>query len=291
MWANLRFLPLKVKNTSQKPLNKIVTLTTDYGEQDGFVGAVKGVLLSFCPEAQLVDITHQISAFSIEEAAFVFQSGAPFFPKGTIHLVVVDPGVGGERRPIAVRTTRGIYVGPDNGVFSGVYASERNTDVFHLNHRQFFLKKVSATFHGRDLFAPVVGHLLQGVPLEKMGTLIRDYVRFPISRIKRRGRGLEGRIIHIDHFGNAITNITEENLRQLGSSRRISIRVRKLKIHGVSKTFGSVKKGEPVALIGGSGLLEIAIREGNAAQEIGARLGNPVNVETTAVQKRPRSTV
>lgn len=270
-----------MKNTSQKPLNKIVTLTTDYGERDGFVGAVKGVLLSFCSEARLLDITHQISAFNIEEAAFVFHSGAQFFPKGTIHLVVVDPGVGGERRPIAVRTTRGIYVGPDNGVFSGVYASGRNVEVFHFNKRRFFLKKVSSTFHGRDLFAPVVGHLLQGVPLEKMGTPIQNYVRFPVSKVKRRGRGLEGGIIHIDHFGNAITNITEEDLQRLGSPRRISVHVGELKLHGVSKTFSSVKKGEPVVLIGGSGLLEIAIREGNAAQEIGVRLGDPVNVQTT----------
>ncbi len=240
------------------------------------MGAVKGVLLSFCSEVQLIDIAHQISRFDIREAAFVFYSAAQFFPKGTVHLVVVDPGVGGERRPIAVRTTKGIYVGPDNGVFSWVYAVEKSVETFHLDQQKFFLKKRSSTFHGRDLFAPVVGHLLQDIPLEKIGTSFQDPVYFSIPRGRRDGRTCRGEIIHIDHFGNAITNVTPKDLGVLGLFRRIIIHVGKLKINKISETFSSVKKGEPVAFIGGSGLLEIALRESSAADRFQLVVGQEV---------------
>lgn len=255
---------------------KIVTLTTDYGDRDGYVGAVKGVLLRFAPDAQLVDVTHQIPPHDIEEGAYVFYSAARFFPEGTYHLVVVDPGVGGDRRPIGVRSRRGVYVGPDNGLLSWVYAWESPIEVYHLTQERFFLEPVCSTFHGRDIFAPVVGHLLQGLPIRRLGPRIQDYVLFEIPKVERFRGGRVGEIVHVDRFGNCVTNLTEEDVDSLGPRRRIVFRVGKTEIRGIKKTFASVAKGEPVVVIGGAGTIEIALREGSAAERFSLQVGDPI---------------
>jgi S-adenosyl-L-methionine hydrolase (adenosine-forming) len=260
-------------------MNRIITLTTDFGWRDGFVGTMKGVILNLNPNAMLVDITHDIAPQNIEQGAFLFANSARYFPANTIHVVVVDPGVGSARRAIAIQAGETFFVAPDNGVLTFALGDWSSIiRVVHLNRPEFFLTPVSQTFHGRDVFAPVAAHLSLGVPLEALGDPISDWVRLsPAGMARRAGDEIVGRVIHVDHFGNVITNIGEDLL--VGIDRtQVRVTIRGSRLRGISATYAAVARGELLALISSSGTLEIAVREGNAAQALKSVVGDEVFV-------------
>ncbi len=255
----------------------VITLTTDFDQMDGYVGAMKGVILSICPRAELVDITHQIRPQAVQQAAYVLSTVVTYYPPGTVHLVVVDPGVGSERRPVAVQTERATYVGPDNGVLSLALDLAPARQAVHLTEPRYRLSPVSATFHGRDVFAPAAAHLACGVAVEEMGKTfpVSDLASLPVPKPEPQpDGGWQGAILHIDHFGNLITNFRpcphHYGLR-VGAGGRW--------LEQISATFSDVAPGELVAYAGSSGYLEIAVREGSAADQLALDVGDPVRIE------------
>ena len=251
----------------------IITLTTDFGMADGYVGTMKGVILSIAPEATLVDLSHQVPAQNVQTAAFLIYQAVPFFPSETIHLVVVDPGVGSQRRALAVHTAQGIFVAPDNGVLSYVLASADVREAVSLTKPAYQLPQVSATFHGRDIFAPAAAHLANGVSLERLGPRAINLLRLPLSQPERRPNGdLVAHVMHVDQFGNLILDVTADDVDaecvfELGGRS----------IEGVSGTFADVAHGELVAYVGSSrDHVEIAVRNSDAAQELEIGIGDRV---------------
>jgi len=249
---------------------QVITLTTDFGTRDWFVGTMKGVIFSIAPRANVVDLTHEIPAGDVRAGAFALMASCRFFPKGTVHVVVVDPGVGGARRAIAVQTEKYFFVGPDNGVLSFALAREKIKAIHQLPNEKFFLKDVSHTFHGRDVFAPVAAHLSRGVPIPKLGSVLKDFARldWPQPRITRGG--IQGEVVYIDRFGNAITNIPNELVK--GSKWEVSTKRRR--VCSVESCYQSVKVGRPVAAPGSSGFLEIAVNGGSAEKSLGLKIGD-----------------
>lgn len=255
----------------------IITMTTDFGQADSYVGTMKGVVLSLCPAARVVDISHQIRPQAVQQAAYVLSTAVPYFPPGTVHLAVVDPGVGSQRRPIVVQTERALYVAPDNGVLSLVFSQEPARLAIHLTDPRYRLDPVSATFHGRDVFAPAAAHLACGIAASAMGEPLPldELVSLPgIDPRQQANGGWLGEILHIDHFGNLVTSF-----RGHDPQTRITILVGGKRIHKLSRTFADVAAGELVAYTGSSGYLEIAVREGNAARQLDLDIGAPVRVE------------
>jgi S-adenosylmethionine hydrolase len=255
----------------------IITLTTDFGQTDSYVGTMKGVILSICPDVTLVDISHEIRPQSVQQAAYVLSTAAPYFPAGTVHLVVVDPGVGTERRPMVVQTGRALYVVPDNGVLDLVLSQDPARQAIHLTEPRFRLAQVSATFHGRDIFAPAAAHLACGTDPNQMGQPLPPAELVSLSMLRPQplpGGQWEGAILHVDHFGNLITN-----MKPTKAESSISFMVRGRRIEALSNTFGDVEAGELVAYVGSSGHLEIAVRDGNAAQALGMDIGDTVRIE------------
>ncbi len=254
----------------------IITLTTDFGLQDWFVGTMKGVMLRIQPRTQFVDITHQVPAGDVEAGALALAASFGFFPQGTVHLVVVDPGVGTERAALAVRTAKYTFVGPDNGVLSLALAKDGPHQIRRLENSEFFLPEVSQTFHGRDVFAPAAAHLSGGVPLGKLGPEAHDYVRLIWPEpTKARGR-IEGRVVYIDRFGNALTNIPRG---MLGGPTETGLTVRlpgRKTGFAVCRSYQAVPKGKPLGIFGSVGLLEVAINGGNAAKVLGLAKGSKV---------------
>ena len=247
----------------------VITFTTDFGLADPYVGVMKGVVLSINPAAQMIDISHFVKAGAITQAAFLIREAYPFFPQGTVHVVVVDPGVGGRRRPILIETQDHIFVGPDNGVFSTIVSDHKQAVAFHITESRYFLPDVSNTFHGRDIFAPVAAHISRGVEPLEMGPVISDPVTFEIPVAEERGTVLYGRIMHIDGFGNLISNVKEAELGAFLGAERPFIIVGKLMIEGLRKSYSEVGAGEVLALIGSSGCLEIAVNQGRACDIAG----------------------
>lgn len=256
--------------------NNIVTLTTDFGNKDGYVGAVKGVLLKVNPQIRVIDITQDISPFNILEGAMVLNSFYQFFPRGTIHLVVVDPGVGGKRKGVLIQTDNYFFVGPDNGVFSFVFEKEKIRQMVDLTNSRYFLHKPSSTFHARDIFAPVSAFLSLGVEIKEFGSLSRECYKFKLPQPKFRENGLSGEIIHIDRFGNLISNISSELLPE---GKRIQVKIGQRRIKSLSRFYSEERKGELVALIGSSNFLEIAVNQGNAQRLLKAKIGDKITVE------------
>lgn len=267
----------------------IVTLLTDFGETDYFVGAMKGALLSVNPEAKIVDITHDVPAHDIEAGAFTLFAACETFPKGTTHVAVVDPGVGSERRAIVVETKDHLFVGPDNGIFGYIYERAGEYRVFHLTNEEFFRRDVSSTFHGRDVFAPVAGALSLGVSPEKLGPRISDEERLERAKPIRLADGsLEAAIIHIDRFGNCITNISRADLQGSLDEENARIAVNGREVKSFRRFFaegGSGEAGEdacerktPFAIWGSAGLLEIALNLDSAARSLEARRGQTIRV-------------
>ena len=259
----------------------LITMTTDFGLSDGYVGAMKGVILSIAPETTIVDITHDIQPHAIVQAAFVVAAVAPYFPSGTIHLVVVDPGVGSERRAIAVQTKKATFVAPDNGVLTFILRplTEETgppAKIIQLTRRKYWLSKVSSTFHGRDIFAPVAAHLAAGVSFSKLGKPIDDPVLLDLPQPRQISDGsLQGHVIYVDRFGNLVTDIPAA---WLGGSREWQVEVAGRTVRQLSPTYADVARGQLLALIGSAGLLELAVREGSAALMLGIGIGAPVIV-------------
>jgi len=258
----------------------IITLTTDFGQRDPYVAMMKGVILSINRDARIVDITHQIAAGSIGEGASILKDSHRYFPSGTVHVAVVDPGVGGPRRSIALVTENHFFVGPDNGLLYPVIEANEYCDVINLTDSRYWMRDISSTFHGRDVFAPVAAHLLQGVDPFLMGEKIDDPMPLPVPLPRNENNALVGEIVRIDHFGNLITNITREHLGPFLESNDLTIRIGGLVLHNVSTTYSDVPEGQPLALIGSSNALEIAVNGGNAAHDLGeeSRVGTTVIV-------------
>ncbi len=254
----------------------IITLLTDFGDQDGYVAAMKGVILSIAPAATLVDITHAIAPQAVQQAAYVLAQAAPFFPPGAIHVAVVDPGVGSARRPLAIQTPTAAFVGPDNGLFSLVTESAPSLTCVHLDQPQFWRENPSRTFHGRDIFAPVAARLAQQTPLSQLGAPISDPVRLSLPAPQRLPDGtVTGAIIHVDHFGNLISNIPAAWL----TAARWRVCIGPTTIAGVQPHFAAAPPGALLAYCGSAGTLEIAVRNGSAGQALGAGVGQSVVLE------------
>ena len=260
----------------------IITLTTDFGTADWFVGSMKGVILGINSQAVVVDITHEVPCGNIHAAAFALLASYRCFPKDTIHVAVVDPGVGTSRAAIAVRTNDYIFIGPDNGILSLASAQEPVLEIRRLDHSQYFHKPVSHTFHGRDVFGPVAAHLTLGVPLKDMGVELGKYVQLPWPQASVRDGVVQGEVVYIDRFGNAITNIAAADLAKL-ARHAPSVFLRSEEVCAVKNYYQEVANGELLAVIGSSGFLEIAINGGHAACALGLRLGEPVEIHGAPV--------
>ena len=228
-------------------MSKIITLLTDFGTKDHYVASMKGVIFDICSSVTIVDISHEIPKYSIRTAAFILKCAYKYFPKNTIHIVIVDPGVGTGRRPIVVETTRYLFVGPDNGVLMMAALEDRIKNVYVIENPTFMRKKISYTFHGRDIFAPTAAYLACGYSVKNVGKRIEDYVIPSFSRAKIEQNSLKGEVVHIDDFGNIITNISADALKSLGISigERILVKIKEkeMKLRLV-RSFGYAKRGK-----------------------------------------------
>jgi len=256
----------------------IITLLTDFGTRDWFVGTIKGVIGRIDPRAVVVDVTHEIEPGDIRGGAFALAASYSFFPRGTIHVVVVDPGVGSSRKAIVARTENFSFVGPDNGVLSWALAREKIKSVHVLENPQFFLQPLSHTFHGRDLFAPVAAHLSRGTPVRRFGRRLAQYVRLPWPEPCRTRSGWKGEVVYIDRFGNALTNLEAGRVKVPGGEGQWIVEARGLRCPLVS-FYQSVRMGRPAAVLGSSGFLEIAVNGGSAAKNFKLRPGTPVHLK------------
>jgi S-adenosyl-L-methionine hydrolase (adenosine-forming) len=264
---------------------QLITLITDFGTQDWFVGTTKGVILGINPRAAIVDITHEIPPGSIRAGAFALMASCRYFPKDTVHVVVVDPGVGSARKAIAVQTANYLFVGPDNGVLSFALARENIKTIHRLENETYFLQRVSQTFHGRDIFAPVAAHLSRGVPIHKFGRRQKEFARleWPVPRTTRTG--IEGEVVYFDRFGNAITNIETATL--VGRVDH-EVRAGDSRICGVKSFYHSVGTGEAAAVPGSSGFLEIAINGGSAEKTLHLKIGSRLTVQCAGRRVKSR---
>jgi S-adenosylmethionine hydrolase len=266
----------------------LVALLTDFGTSDPYVGVMKGVMLTRCPDLRFIDITHEVNPQNLRQAAYLLHSAYRYFPPHTIFLVVVDPGVGTERQSLAVQTDRGFYVGPDNGIFGTILEEVDTWQAVTLWPQE----PVSATFHGRDLFAPAAADLACGRSLNEIGSPTADIVRLNLFRAERAAPDtLEGEIIHIDHFGNLVTSLGpfawDSEARNLHSMKldvsinatNATVQLGEHHITGIHATYGQTRPGDLLALINSDRQLEIAVNQGNAAQSTGAQLGDPVTLK------------
>jgi len=257
----------------------IITLLTDFGQRDYFVGAMKGVILSINPDANIVDISHEIPPQDIEAAAFNLLSCYEDFPTRTVHVAVVDPGVGSDRRAIAIECAGQFFVGPDNGLFSWICEREEDWTAFHLTKRQFFRQLVSHTFHGRDIFAPVAAHLSNGTALSEFGELLRGIVKLDSLAPKTINENtIEGRIIHIDRFGNCVTNFSAEHLSSRGTATSWKMVINDREIDSLRHSFAEARMNEIFCVVGSAGFLEISARNASAAELLGVRRGQTVQL-------------
>jgi hypothetical protein len=264
----------------------VITLLTDFGLHDAYIGAMKGVILSINPQAQMVDLTHEVAAQDVQAAAFLLHGAYLYFPTGTIHVVVVDPGVGSERRGLAGRIGDYFFVAPDNGVLSWVLADASPCEIVELKNADYFLPHVSRTFHGRDVFAPVAAHLSLGVPLTAFGPPVTDPVRFDVPRPVVEENQITAQVIHVDRFGNLITNVTDETLTRWQGQVNVVIEIAGQRIEGVSATYSVAPPHGLLALFGSSGHLEIAVREGSAAEQLGMGWGASVHISRLTALRR-----
>ena len=263
-------------------MSAIITLTTDYGGRDAFAASVKGVILKINPQAQIVDISNEITPQDIWEAAYTLRSAYSHFPKGTVHLAVVDPGVGSGRRPIIAVTESYYFVGPDNGLFSLIYQDAERLRVHHITSTHYFLPNPGPTFHGRDIFAPVAAWLAKGIPSGNFGEEITDFTRLNVPAPKAEGKSIEGHVVHIDRFGNIITDITYKDIQpfmaegtNLGTA---SVTIAGREIKGLKKFYAEAHPGEPGAIINSSGALEIFMFKQNARTTLSVKRGEVVRL-------------
>jgi len=256
-----------------------ITLTTDFGTRDGYLAAMKGVILSACPNARLIDITHDIPPFDVMEAAFVLRQAAPHYPPHTIHLVVVDPGVGSERLGVALQHNSHRYVGPDNGLFALVLESAEPDELVRLDAARIGVSKPpSRTFHGRDIFGPAAARLACGAALSDLGPAIPALQSLHWAIPIDDTHGIRGWVVHVDHFGNCITNISRDLFQRRAAGRQVKCYVGSTILSGLQGTYADRAAGEPVLLFGSSEVLEVAVNQGNAANLLHIRRGMPVNI-------------
>ena len=274
-------------------MSAIITLLTDFGTEDTYVGVMKGVITSICPSAQVIDLTHQVPPQDIATGAFLLDVSVDYFPEGAIHVAVVDPGVGTARKPVALRTAKAFFVGPDNGIFTLVLQRQQLLQAICLDNPRYHLPTVSSTFHGRDIFAPVAAHIACGVSVEELGTPIHRLQRLPLPRIRVDWQGIRATVVHIDRFGNAITNLTRDNYeawRTRWDVKEPAVQVAASDIFlPIATTFGEVARGKPLALFGSSGRLEIAVNGGSAALELALRRGDTIKVLRRESTPPPRA--
>lgn len=258
---------------------RVITILTDFGLVDGFVGVMKGVIYAIAPQVNIADLSHDVAAQDILEGAYTLGRCVPHFPPGSIHIAVVDPGVGTRRRPLAARLGDQFCVGPDNGLFTYLFdqAEEAGAAIkaVHLDRREYWRPEISNIFHGRDIFAPVAAHLANGVPLTALGTPIHDPVRLDLPRPEALAHGWRGRVMAFDQFGNIFTNLERRRLGEQVSR----VRLEGVEINGLAPTFGSRPPGELIALYDEDHYLMIAVVNGNARQRLGARVGDLVDVD------------
>jgi len=257
----------------------IITLLTDFGLKDGYVGVMKGVIWGIAPRAQLADITHQIQPQNVAEGALALGRVAPYFPAGTIHLAVVDPGVGTRRRPIAARLGEQFFVGPDNGLCTVLVEQARQaeavTQFVHLDQPHYWLPEISNVFHGRDIFSPVAAHLANGTPLSELGSPIQEPRQLEFPPPERFGTGWRGVVMHVDAFGNLATNLERQHIP---AGNRLTIKIGGIQIERLAATFGEGEANQLMALFDSAGKLSICVVNGSAADRLKIDIGAPVEV-------------
>jgi hypothetical protein len=256
----------------------VISLITDFGLSDNFAGVMKAVILQINPQVKIVDICHQVKPQDVRQAAFLLSSSFRFFPPKTVHLVVVDPGVGSRRRKIIVRTKDYYFVAPDNGVLAPVLRDEPLKEIIEITNERYFLKPVSCTFHGRDIFAPISAYLSKGESPAKFGRAVKSFRPLDLPAVKINRRELSGEIIHIDGFGNLISNIDKSTLESFIKNKRFSIRLKNNTLRRISRSYVEETAGKPLALIGSFGCLEIAVNAGSARDYLKASKGDKIRV-------------
>jgi len=259
---------------------KIITFLTDFGTKSGYVAQMKGVISSLASDIKIVDITHEITPQDINEGAFVLLTTVPYYPVGTVHLAVVDPGVGTDRKGIIITTKSQILIGPDNGLLIPAARFLGDFTVYEITNKEYMLYSISNTFHGRDIFTPVAAHILNGVPFEKIGNKTNKFINLDFGQGEVTDKSAVGKIIYIDGFGNIITNINANKLRKFlkyDKKIKISIKGKQQEIMFV-KSYNFVKKGQLLATIGSSNYLEIGVNQGNAAHKLGVKPEDKVTI-------------
>lgn len=258
---------------------KIITLTTDFGLKDPYVAEMKAVILSISPNAKIVDITHKIEKFNIRMGAYTLAAACPYFPKGTIHVAVIDPGVGTKRKAILVQTRNSYFIGPDNGVLALAAKSQGIKHIYRIENPKFMLPRISNTFHGRDIFAPAAAYLANWISPSEFGPEIPEIVTPKFAKITKTKTTLTGEVIHIDGFGNIITNLREEDCEITGMKKTVNLKLKdtRLKLK-LCKSYSEVKAQQPLAIIGSHNFLEISMNQGNAAETFQIRVGDKVRL-------------
>jgi S-adenosylmethionine hydrolase len=256
----------------------MITLMTDFGTSDHYVGVMKGVILNINPQVEIVDITHAIPPQDILGAAFLIDSTYRYFPSGTIHVVVVDPGVGSERRAIVCQTETAYFVCPDNGLLTHILHNEKHAHAVAVENSAYFLPQVSNTFHGRDIFAPVAAHLSRGVPISELGNPVTQPVQLALPKPQVTEEMVIGHIIWIDSFGNLVTDISREILESLEGQNGVVIHAGSAKIDHFNRSYAESEIGEVLAIIGSFNRLEISINQGNAAQVLELKRGDTITI-------------
>ena len=257
---------------------RIITLATDFGDESGYAGVMKGVILTVNPDCQIIDITHRVSQQDIEEAAFLLNNSFSYFPEHSIHVVVVDPGVGSERKPILIETDKYWFVGPDNGIFSFIFLMEGFKKVWEITNKSYFLPEVSSTFHGRDIFAPVAAHLSLGVSPEELGKELKGFVMLKDLEPKVEAGVIKARVVYADHFGNLISNISRDLFSWLVADKSFNISVGGEIIQKLSLSYADVRDGKVLALFGSSQWLEISVKNGNCQKELDIKKGAEIKI-------------
>ena len=255
----------------------ILTLTTDFGAADHYVGTMKGVILGICPRARMIDISHEVKPYQIAEGAYLVAQAYRYFPPKTVHLAVVDPGVGSARRPILIEAAGQYFIGPDNGVLSMVYNREKHKARL-ISAERYFRQPVSRTFHGRDIFAPVAAHVATGVPAARLGKLIHDHLKSSSWKPQRTGkRTWTGQVLHIDRFGNIVTNFHASDFPDL-ETRNVSLTIGPQQVSVVARTYAECSSAELFLIVGSSGYVEVSVSQASAARAIGCETGAPAEL-------------
>lgn len=247
-------------------VGKIVALITDFGYKSPFVGIMKGVIKTTAPESEIIDITHNISEYSIQEAAFVLAHSYSYFPKNTVFVTVVDPGVGSNRKIVLLKTEKYYFIAPDNGILSWTIKKEKVKKIISVTNNKYFFQPVSNTFHGRDIFAPIAGHIINGIDINNFGPEISKIYKISFPEIIKINNVFQGQVLYIDKFGNVITNFTEDKFRQVLKNGLFELRIKNKKLDRIQTSYSGIEPSKPCLIWGSFGYLEIALREDSIAR-------------------------